>query len=246
VIGGMQVIVSELLCEAVDLRASQRVLDVATGSGNTALAAARRNCEVTGIDYVPALLERARERAAAERLPAAFKDGDAEAIPCPDAAYDAVLSTFGVMFAPHQEQAARELLRACKSGGRIGLANWTPAGFTGQMFLTISKYVPPPSGVPSPMLWGTEARLHDLFGDTIQTLEITRRNFVFRYRSAEHFIETFRTYFGPMNKAFATLDTTRQTELTNDLTALLGQFNRSGDATLAIPSEYLEVVASKW
>lgn len=245
VIGGTIVITSELLCEAVDLRAGQKVLDVATGSGNAALAAARRWCHVTGVDYVPSLLERARERAAVERLPVTFQAGDAEDLPCLDASFDVVLSTFGVMFAPNQEQAARELLRACKPGGVIGLVNWTPDSFIGQVFRAIGHYVPPPQGVKSPMLWGTEERLRDLFGDDIASLSVTQRHLVFRYKSAQHWLDIFRTCYGPMHKAFAALDANGQAELTRDLTVLLQRFNRGGDATLIVPSEYVEVVATK-
>lgn len=246
VIGGSLVITSELLCEAVDVHAGQKVLDVATGSGNTALAAARRGCEVTGIDYVPSLLDRARERATAERLPVTLQEGDAEGLPFPNASFDVVLSTFGVMFAPDQEHAARELLRVCRSGGKIGLANWTPDSFIGKVFRAISEYVSPPAGLKSPMLWGTEAQLRDLFGDEITSLEVTRRTFVFRYQSAQHWLKTFRTYYGPMLKAFAALDADDQTDLERTLTELLKQFNRSDEATLVVPSEYLEVVARKW
>jgi SAM-dependent methyltransferase len=246
VIGAPLVITSELLCEAVDLRAGQKVLDVATGSGNAAIAAARRWCDVTGIDYVPSLLERARERAAAERLLVTFQEGDAEDIPFSAASFDVVLSTFGVMFTPNQEQAAREMLCVCKPGGVIGLANWTPDGFIGQVFRAIGKHVPPPAGVQSPLLWGTEERLRDLLGDAIASLDVTRRSFIFRYRSARHWLDIFRTYYGPMHKAFAALDANGQTELTGDLIGLLGRFNHGGDATLIVPSEYIEVIARKW
>lgn len=244
-IGATLMITSETLCDTVGLRAGQRVLDVATGSGNTAIAAARRWCEVTGIDYVPSLLERGRERAAAERLPVTFQEGDAEAIPAPDAAFDVVLSTFGVMFAPDQAQAAGEVLRVLRPGGKIGLVNWTPEGFLGHMFRVIGKYAPPPAGVKSPMLWGTEARLGELFGDAISSLQVNRRHFLFCYRSPAHFIEVFRTYYGPMLKTYAALDTEKQAGLTHDLTELLERFNNSGDATLIVPSEYAEVIAVK-
>jgi len=238
-------IVSELLCEAVDLRAGQRVLDVATGSGNTALAAARRWCEVTGIDYVPALLERGRERAAAERISITFQEGDAEQIPFPDSSFDAVLSTFGAMFAPNQERAAQELLRVCRPGGKIGLANWTPDGFVGTYFRAIVQYAPPPPGLTPPILWGTEERLRELFGESVASLQITRRSVVARYRSVQHWLEIFRTYFGPTLKAFEVLDAAGQENLARDLVSVVLRFNRSGDETIVIPSDYLEVVATK-
>jgi len=206
-------LVGELLCEALDVRAGQKVLDVATGSGNTALSAARRSCDVVGIDYVPALLERARERAAAERLQLSFQEGDAENIPLPDASFDVVTSTFGAMFAPDQERAASELLRVCRPGGKIGMANWTPDGWTGAMFRATTQHVPPPAGIKPPTLWGTEERLRELFSDGISSLQATRRSNVFRYRSAEHWLDTFRTYFGPTIKAFEALDPAGQEAL---------------------------------
>lgn len=238
------VVVSETLCEAVDLRAGQRVLDVATGSGNTAIAAARRHCDVTGIDYVPALLERGRERASAERLPIAFQEGDTESIPFEDAAFDVVLSTFGAMFAPNQEQAARELLRVCKPGGRIGMANWTPEGLAGRMFRVVGGYLPP-SGAPPPSVWGTEEGLRRLLGGGISDLSVARRGFVFRYRSSEHWLDTFRTYFGPVRRVFQALEAEKQDALARDLTGLIEECNQSGDSTIVAPSEYLEVVATR-
>jgi SAM-dependent methyltransferase len=245
VIGTTLSITGELLCEAVDLRPGQRVLDVAAGNGNATLAAARRWADVTSTDYVGALLERGRARAEAERLPVTFQEADAENLPFADSSFDVVLSIFGVMFTANQEQAAQELLRVCRPGGTIGLVNWTPEGFIGHLFRTIGKHVPPPAGVKPPSLWGTEARLQELFGDGISELKTTRRNFVFRYRSAEHFLEIFRTYYGPTLKAFGALDAAGQADLAYDLIELVNRFNQGGSDTLAVPSEYLEVVATR-
>jgi len=245
IIGATLVIVAEQLCETVDLRSGQRVLDVATGSGVTAIAAARRFCEVTGLDYVPALLDRARERAAAEHLPVTFQEGDAENMPFPDASFDVVLSTFGVMFAPNQEQAAGELLRVCRPGGKIGLASWTPDSYIGEMFRTIGRYIPPPAGVKPPSLWGTEERLRELFGDQVTTMTATRRTYSFRYQSAQHWLDVFRTYYGPVEKAFGALDAERQEGLANDLTELLHRFDAGGGDGLVAQSDYLEVVATR-
>jgi SAM-dependent methyltransferase len=245
VIGTTLSITGELLCEAVDLRPDQRVLDVAAGNGNATVAAARRWANVTSTDYVPALLDRGRAKAAAERLPVTFQEADAENLPFADGSFDVVLSVFGVMFTPNQEQAAQELLRVCRPGGAIGLASWTPEGFIGQLFRTIGKHVPPPAGVKSPALWGTEGRLRELFANGISELKANRRTFVFRYRSPAHFIEVFRTYYGPMLKAFAALDEAGQAALTGDLTELLERFNRGAAGTLSVPSEYLEVVATR-
>jgi SAM-dependent methyltransferase len=237
--------VSEWLCDAIDSRAGERVLDVATGSGNAAIAAARRLCEVTGIDYVPALLERGRARAAAEGLPVTFIEGDAEALPVADASYDVVLSTFGAMFAPNQKRAARELLRACRSGGRIGLANWTPDGWIGEMLRTVGRHVPPPAGLRPPTRWGTEDGLEELFDDGIVELRAARLNFVWRFTSAQQHLDLFRTYYGPVHMAFAALDETGQEALARDLIALVERFNRATDGTLVVPAEYLEAIAIK-
>ena len=245
VIGTTLQLVGELLCEAVDLRAGERVLDVAAGNGNVMLAAARRFVWVTAVDYVPALLDRARERAIAERLPVDLLEGDAEHLDLDDASFDVVLSTFGVMFTPDQEQAARELLRVCRPGGRIGLANWTPTGFIGQLFQLIGRWVPPAPGLRPPSAWGTEARLAELFGAGAARLRVTRREFVFRYASPAHWIEVFRTYYGPVHKAFAALDRERQQGLERDLTELLRAADVSGGSSLVIPSEYLEVVIER-
>lgn len=241
VVGTTLQIVGETLCEAVDLRSGQRVLDVAAGNGNATLAAARRFAEVVSTDYVPALLERAAERAKAERLPVTFRQADAEALPFDDASFDVVLSTFGVMFTPDQPQAARELLRVCRPGGKIGLANWTPESFIGQLFKTIGKHVPPPAGVKSPALWGSRSHLPGLFGPSA-SIAATDRQFTFRYRSPQHWLEVFGTYYGPVFKALGALEGERREALENDLRALLDGFNEATDGTLVVPSGYLEVV----
>lgn len=245
VVGTTLQIVGEALCEALDLRAGSRVLDVAAGNGNATLAAARRWCEVTSTDYVASLLDAGRTRAQAEGLDVHFEQADAEALPFEDASFDVVMSTFGVMFTPDQKRAASELMRVCRPGGKIGLANWTPDSFIGQVFRTIAKYIAPPAGVKSPALWGTEARLAELFGGHEARISAMSRQFVFRYRSAAHFIDVFRTYYGPMNKAFAALEGERQAAFLRDLTALIDSRNCSGDRTLVLPSEYLEVVVER-
>jgi SAM-dependent methyltransferase len=245
VVGTTLQIVGETLCEALDLRAGQKVLDVAAGNGNVTLAAARRWCEVVSTDYVPALLERGRERALAGRLAIEFRQADAEALPFADASFDVVVSTFGVMFTPDQDKAATELLRVCKPGGKIGLANWTPEGFIGQLFKTIGKHMPPPAGVKSPALWGTGARITELFGAQASSIQLERRNFVFRYRSAQHWLDVFKTYYGPLLKTFGALDPQAQAALTDDLLALIKRYDRSNDKTMVVPSEYLEVVVTR-
>lgn len=246
VVGTTLQIVGESLCEAIDLRAGEHVLDVAAGNGNATLAAARRWAEVTSTDYVPALLERARERAAAERLHGIhFCEADAEALPFDDGDFDVVLSTFGCMFAPNPPRVAAELLRVCRPGGRIGMANWTPDGFIGQLFKTIGRYVQPPAGVSSPALWGTRNRLAELFEEQSTALAAETRRFVFRYRSPAHVLEVFRGYYGPVLKAFAALDEQGQDALAEDLVALMGRFNRADDGTVVIPSDYLEVVVTR-
>lgn len=242
IVGTTLQIVGESICEAIDLRAGERVLDVAAGNGNASLAAARRWGEVTATDYVGALLERAKNRANAEHLSMNFQEADAEALPFPDGSFDAVLSTFGVMFTPNQEKAASELARVCRTGGRIGLANWTPDGFIGQLFKTLGKHVPPPAGVKSPALWGTDGRLMELF-PTMQ-IKTARRTFNFRYRSADHWLDVFKTYYGPTNRAFANLDTAKGAALEADILDLLGRMNKDRD-TLIVPSEYLEAVLIK-
>lgn len=241
-IGTTLQIVGEQLCEAADLDAGSRVLDVACGNGNAALGAAHRGCKVVGLDYVPSLLVNARERAVAERLPIELVEGDAEDMPFPAGSFDAVLSTFGVMFAPDQARAARELLRVVRSGGKIALANWTPEGFVGRLLATVTKFVPPPAGVASPVYWGNEARLRELF-PAVSSISVERRTFVFRYESPAHFIDVFRRYYGPTHRAFAALDEERQAALTGELHALIEQFcGPTSGRSAKIPAEYLEVV----
>jgi ubiquinone/menaquinone biosynthesis C-methylase UbiE len=244
-IGTTLQIVGEDLCEALDLRAGQRVLDVAAGNGNVALAAARRWCDVVATDYVPALLERARERAEADRLAIEFREADAESLPFADGSFDVVVSTFGVMFTPDQERAAAEMLRVCRRGGRIGLANWTPEGFIGQLFKTIGRHVPPPPGARSPALWGARTRIAELFEPHATSIKSSQRSFVFRYRSPGHWLQVFRTYYGPVLKTFAALEPAAQAALERDLLALIAQHNRSGDGTMVVPSEYLEIVITR-
>jgi ubiquinone/menaquinone biosynthesis C-methylase UbiE len=242
VIGATLQIVGEQLCETADLRSGETVLDVATGNGGTALAAARRSCQVTGVDYVESLLARARRRAEADGLSIDFRAGDAEMLPFEDAAFDVVTSTFGVMFAPDHRTAAAELLRVTRPGGRIALANWAPDGFIGHMFRTIGAHVPPPVGVASPALWGTRAHLEDLFGAGVSQLAIIPRTFHFRYRSAAEFLATFRTFYGPMLKAFEALDGDGQIRLASDVIALAESHNTASDS-LVVPSAYVDVVA---
>ncbi|HMI82834.1 MAG TPA: class I SAM-dependent methyltransferase [Polyangiaceae bacterium] len=242
-IGTTLQITGESLCEAVDLEAGARVLDVACGNGNASLAAARRWAKVTGLDYVPELLRGAGERARAERLEVEFVLGDAERLPFEDAAFDVALSTYGIMFAPDQEQAAREIARVVKPGGKIGLANWTPEGFIGQLLKTVGKHVPPPAGVASPIYWGTESRLAELFRG-MRSIQATRKEFVFRYESAAHFIDVFRRFYGPTYKAFGTLDAEGQARLTADITELSRGFNRR-ESSFVVPGEYLEVVIER-
>jgi SAM-dependent methyltransferase len=245
IIGTTLQIVGESLCEAVDLRAGSKVLDVAAGNGNCSLAAARRFCEVVSTDYVPALLEDGKRRAEGDRLAIQFQEADAEALPFADGRFDVVLSSFGVMFAPNHSRAAREMLRVCRAGGRIGLANWTPAGFIGQLLKVVGKHVPPSPALTPPTRWGTDDHLQALFGAAASHITVTPRDFVFRYRSPDHFIETFRTWYGPTLKAFAALPPESQQLLAADMLELIARFNRSGDATAVIPGEYVEVVIEK-
>ncbi|HEX6722207.1 MAG TPA: class I SAM-dependent methyltransferase [Burkholderiaceae bacterium] len=244
-IGSRLQIVGEMLSEAADVRAGERVLDVAAGNGNVSLAAARRWCEVTSTDYVESLLTRGRERAAAERLDIEFREADVEELPFADGSFDAVVSTFGCMFAPNPKRTASEMLRVCKSGGKVGMANWTPEGFIGQLFKTIGRHVPPPAGVESPALWGNRQRIQELFGAQAAMVVVESRHFTFRYRSPDHWLEIFKTYYGPVLKAFAALDAAKQPALADDLLGLIARFNRAKDGTMVTPSEYLEVVITK-
>ena len=244
VIGATLQIVGEQLCEAVDVRGGERVLDVAAGNGNATLAAAHRFARVTSTDYVPALLERGRARAEAEGLAVTFEVADAEALPYANNSFDLVLSTFGVMFAPDQRRAAREMLRVCRPGGRIGLASWTPAGFVGDMLRVVGRHVPPIPGVASPALWGKPDHLATLFPN-VSGLTSAVRYFAFRYESAAHFVDIFRRYYGPVHKAFGALDSERQAALEADLLALLRQADTGGSRGLVVAGEYLETVIVK-
>jgi ubiquinone/menaquinone biosynthesis C-methylase UbiE len=245
VIGVTLQIVGESLAEMADVRANERVIDIAAGNGNATLAAARRFAHVISTDYVSALLEKGRARAAAEGLQVEFQVADAEHLPFADSSFDVALSTFGAMFAPDHARTAAEMLRVVRDGGRIGLANWTPEGFIGQLFKAVGARVPPPAGVQSPALWGTEAHLQELFGDGAAKIDAVRKTFNFRYASPEHFLQVFRDYYGPTNKAFAALDPDGQRGLQQEVFALLNRFNRGGSASLVVPGEYLEVVVTK-
>lgn len=238
-------IVGETLVEAVQVNAGERVLDVAAGNGNATLAAARRFAQVTSTDYVPQLLEKGRERARADGLQVQFQVADAEALPFSDGSFDVVLSTFGAMFTPDHDRAAHEMLRVLRSGGRIGLASWTPEGFIGRLFKTIGAHVPPPAGLKPPVLWGTEPHIVELFGPQAAQIQCERRNYVFRYRSAAHWLQVFRDFYGPMLKAFAALDASARPALERDITALLNSLNTAGEHALVIPGEYLEVTITK-
>ena len=245
VIGTTLQIVGESLAEAVDVRAGERVLDVAAGNGNATLAAARRFADVTSTDYVPALLDKGAKRAAAEELEVKFQVADAEELPFDDESFDVVLSTFGAMFTPDHTRTAREMLRVVRSGGRIGLANWTPEGFIGQLFKIVGTYLPPPAGLKPPALWGTEPHIVALFGVQAVDIKAVRKIFNFRYRSSAHWLQLFRDYYGPTHKAFAALDAAQQKSFEVDIIALLDRLNVGGQHSLVVPSEYLEVVITK-
>ncbi len=238
-------IVGENLAEAMDVRADQKILDVAAGNGNFTLAAARRWADITSTDYVHSLLERGKQRAIADGFDLTFEIADAENLPFAEGSFDAVASTFGVMFAPNQVKAASEMLRVVRKGGKIGLANWTPGGFIGAIFKIIGGYVPPPAGLQSPAMWGTDAHLDLLFGQDVEEIEVARKNFNFRYRSADHWLEIFRQYYGPIHKAFAALEDRQQQSLVQDLKNLIDNMNQSGDDSMLVPGEYLEVVITR-
>lgn len=236
-------IVAERLVDAADLPAGSRVLDVACGTGNATLAAARSGAEAIGVDYVPALLDRGRIRATAEGLPVMFEEGDAEALPFADATFDAVLSVFGVMFAPDQQKSASELLRVTRPGGTIALACWTPDGFIGEMFRVMARHVAPPAGLRSPMEWGTEGRLRELFGGGVSALLVQPRTYTFRFRSPAEYVEFFRQYYGPTLKAYATMDEAGQQRLTGDIEDVVRRYDRRGAGAIAVPAMYLETIA---
>ncbi|HEV7706596.1 MAG TPA: class I SAM-dependent methyltransferase [Asanoa sp.] len=243
-VGARLLLTAELLCEAVDLRAGERVLDVACGNGNASLAAARRFCQVVGVDYVPALLERARQRARAEGLEASFQEGDAEVLPFADDSFDVVLSTCGAMFAPDQEKTAAELLRVCRPGGRIGMVNWTPDSYVGQLFQTLGRYVPPPPGLRPPALWGSADRLRELFGPDV-TISAPALEFLWRFPSPEHQAEFFGAFYGPTHKALNALEADRAADLKADMVEVVKRFNVSDDATLVLRMDYLQAIIHK-
>ncbi|WP_428675326.1 class I SAM-dependent methyltransferase [Reyranella sp.] len=244
-IGTTLQIVGESLAEAMDLWPSSKVLDVAAGNGNATLAFARRWCNVTSTDYVDGLLARSRSRADAEALDVAYQMADAEQLPFADGAFDAVVSTFGVMFTPNQPKAASELLRTCRSGGMIGMANWTPDGFIGQVFKTLGKHIAPPAGVSSPAIWGTRPWIEQSFGPHARNIAIQDKAFVFRYRSPDHFVDVFRTFYGPVHKAFLALDPAGQMVLADDLRTTVAQFNTAKDGSMRVPSAYAEIIIDK-
>jgi SAM-dependent methyltransferase len=245
VVGVTLQIVGEMLAEAADIRAGEHVIDIAAGNGNATLAAAHRFAQVTSTDYVPALLEKGRRRAEAEGMVVHFQEADAEALPFEDASFDVALSTFGIMFTPDHLRSSAEMMRVVRPGGRIGMANWTPEGVVGQLFKTIGKHVPPPAGLKSPALWGTEDYLRELFGAGTAQMRVERKHFNFRYASPAHWLQVFRDYYGPVHKVFAALDEQGVLALEQDLFALLDRFNTAGEASLIVPGEYLEVVITR-
>lgn len=245
IIGTTLQIVGESLAEAADVNAGERVLDVAAGNGNASLAAARRFAQVTSTDYVPHLLDKGAARARAEGLNIKFEVADAERLPFVDGAFDAVLSTYGVMFAPDHQKSAQELMRVTRAGGRVGLANWTPEGFLGDLFRLVGSFSPPPAGLQSPLLWGSEPHIVSLFGPQAIGIRCVRKHFNFRYRSASHFISIFRSFYGPTHKAFEALDPAGQARMHEALNELLERRNVGGPTALVVPGEYLEIVVTK-
>ena len=244
-IGSTLQLTGEELAERMNLPAGSKVLDVAAGNGNATMAFARRWAEVTSTDYVDTLLNFGKQRAEAEGFDVKYLIADAENLQVDYGDYDAVVSTFGVMFAPNQAKAASELIRACKSGGKIGMANWTPDGFIGQLFKVIGKHVAPPKGVKSPALWGTGDWLGDHFGDSAKSIEIIEKQFKFKYPSPEFFVDFFRKYYGPVHKACLALDEQGQINLENDILAIIDDLNVAEDGTMCVPSDYLEVIVTK-
>lgn len=245
-VAGLVMMAAEELVEALEIVPDERVLDVACGSGNAALAAARRSWgNVVGVDFVPALLERGRERAAAERLDVKFVEGDAADLPFGEGEFDVVLSIFGAMFAPEQEVAAGELLRTCRPGGRIGMANWVPDGPVSSLFATIAKHAPPPPGMVPPVLWGTEDRVRELFGDGVSELRTERRVSRQAFRSVDHYLDFFRTYFGPIKMAFDRVGPDGEAALEADLREQLKAANAGGERALVLEPEYLLVTATR-
>jgi ubiquinone/menaquinone biosynthesis C-methylase UbiE len=235
-------LISEQLVESADVRAGNRVLDVASGQGNAAIAAARRFADATGVDYATNLLAQGRERAAAEGLPVTFTEGDAEDLPFPDGSFDLTLSTVGVMFAPDHQRAADELVRVTVPGGKIGLASWTPSGMVGLLFRTFTTWAPPPAGVRPPTLWGTTEHLDALFGDRIEWISRTEKDHVYRFRSPEHFSEWFRRYYGPITRYAGTLSGADLERFSGDLAEVARTFNNADDGTVVAPATYLEAV----
>jgi len=244
-VGSTLQITGESLCEAMDVSSGESVLDVAAGNGNVTLAAARRYCRVTSTDYVQELLDQGRARADADGLLVDYQQADAEKLPFANTYFDNVVSTFGVMFAPNQAQAAAEMLRVCRPGGKIGLANWTPDGFIGRLFKIVGRYVSPPAGVQSPAAWGTQEFLQKHFGHSAGDITVTTKSYVFRYLSSEHWLDIFRNYYGPVHKAFNALSSEQQHALAQDITQLINELNLAKDGSVKVPSTYLEVVITK-
>jgi ubiquinone/menaquinone biosynthesis C-methylase UbiE len=244
-IGSTLQITGELLCESMALKAGQSVLDVAAGNGNASLAAARRFCQVLSTDYVPSLLEQGKQRSDANGFPIKYEVADVENLPYDENQFENVVSTFGAMFAPDQKSVVSELIRVCKPGGKIGLVNWTPESFIGQLFKVIGQYISPPAGLSSPMLWGTKEFIEQNFSNAAQEINIVERDFIFNYESAEHWIDVFRTYYGPTHKVFEALNNEKQEQLRADIITLIEKNNLANDGKMYVPSSYLEIVIKK-